>query len=59
LAYAIAPNSPISTYRPIITNGCDVTFKCRIALDNYKYVTKQTSSQTCTMLCIQFSFILR
>ncbi len=40
LAYAIAPNSPIPTDGLIITNGCDVKFKWKIALDNYKYVTK-------------------
>ncbi len=44
---------------PIRINGCDARFKCKITLDNYKYVTKQTSSQMCNMLCIHFSFILK
>jgi hypothetical protein len=40
---------------PIKTNGCDARFKCNITPKNYKYVTKQTSSQMCTLLCIQFN----
>jgi hypothetical protein len=43
----------------IKTNGCHAKFKCKIWMDNYKYVTNLTCSQMWTILCILFSFILK
>jgi hypothetical protein len=39
---------------PMTTTVCDVWFKCKISLYNYKYLRKQKCFQTSTMLCIQF-----